>query len=611
MLSNYVKNLKSYVLLLLLISIQLNALSSIEVSKEGSLSVLEHSSLHIESEKLDIHQIIEHDYLKEYSYRHFDIGISQKDTVWIGFELSNNTNQTIEKALVLSSPLLEKIELYHENNLTNPRLRGVSYPQPDHSTLSYYYNIQLNAKSSVKYYMKVYAHYVPLNFSIYLTDEAQFKKADGYRQLINSLLMGIVLALILYSFILYFYTNDKSYLFYSLYLFMLTYQQFTYLGLTQIYFQDFARLDIELTVLKLGGLMLTSAFFAISFLRIRKVKKLYRVYKVFIAIILLESLVMSFPTFYNIQIVLVTAILFIILNLFSGIIRYVQGERQSRLYIIGFGTIFMAYFLMILDALGILGVVERFPNIIMYATVIEAFVLLLAFADRYKILQKQKDEMVQQREQIIKNEVIEQTAKLNQALKSKELLIKEIHHRVKNNLQIILSMIRLQNDKITDKSISEQFLNLESRINAIAKTYTMLLIDGNIEHLDMEEYIESLVEDIDEAMCINCDITIQTNIEGTLPLNKSVYVGIIINEIVTNAYKYAFTNGQGHIYISLKQTKNAYVLIVGDNGKGFVPNLQSHTLGLKLINALVLEQLKGEMTMQTKNSTQYTIRFTL
>jgi two-component sensor histidine kinase len=172
-------------------------------------------------------------------------------------------------------------------------------------------------------------------------------------------------------------------------------------------------------------------------------------------------------------------------------------------------------------------------------------------------------------------------------------------------------MIRLQNDKITDKSVSEQFLNLESRINAIAKTYTLLLIDGNIEHLDMEEYIESLLEDIEEAMCISCDIHIQTDIQGTLPLNKSVYIGIIINEIVTNAYKYAFSNHQGKIDISLKQTNNTYLLIVGDNGKGFVPNLNSNTLGLKLIKALVSEQLKGEMSMKTQHFTQYTIRFTL
>lgn len=598
-------------LLLLLIAVKLNAISPVEIAKEGKVSLLAHSNLYIDTKKLSLKEIIEQNLLKAFHKEHFDTVKPTVNTVWVSFELANSTHEAIQKALVFSSPLLEVIELYRENNLEMPISKGIYHLNATHSTLLYHYNIELGAKSSMRYYIKLYANYVPLNFSLYLEDASLFKMEDCHRQLENILLIGIVLALILYSFILYFYTHDKSYLFYSLYLFMIVYQQFSYLGLTQIYFQDFAILDIELTLFKVSGLMLASALFSISFLHIYKIKKLYQVYKIFIVIIFLEMVVMSIPSLYNIQIVLSTAILFITLNLIAGIVSYLRGEKQARLYSVGFGIIFLAYSFIILDALALVSIMNKFPNMLMYATAIEAFILLLAFADRYRILQNQKGEADRNREAIIKDEVIEKTAQLHKALESKELLLKEIHHRVKNNLQIILSIIRLQNDEVTDKSVSEKFINLENRINAIAKTYNMLMVDENLDSIDMEEYIESLVEDIEESMCLKCAIEIEIEADVTLPLNKSVYVGIIINELVTNAYKYAFSDAHGKIEIVLRKGGEAYILMVRDNGRGFIHNNRSDALGLKLITALVQEQLGGKMEMMTQGGTQYIIKFIL
>nr|MCH9740369.1 hypothetical protein [Campylobacterota bacterium] len=332
---------------------------------------------------------------------------------------------------------------------------------------------------------------------------------------------------------------------------------------------------------------------------------------IFIFVAIAEILFLNIPQLYNLGIVIVTSFLLIVFNIVASIISYRRGNKEARLFIVGFGIVFFSYLLIMADSLGLISVINYFPNTLLWGTTVEALILSLAFADRYMILQEEKEEVDRNREQIIKDEVIEKTAKLNKALETKELLLKEIHHRVKNNLQIILSIIRLQNDKITDNSVSEKFINLENRINAIAKTYNMLLVDENLDRIDMEEYIESLVEDIEETMCIECDIEIETNIEATLPLSKSVYIGIIINELVTNAYKYAFTNGQGKIYIMLEQNREEYTLIIGDTGKGFTPNKESKSLGLKLITALVKEQLHGQLEMITQGATQYTIRFKL
>lgn len=327
--------------------------------------------------------------------------------------------------------------------------------------------------------------------------------------------------------------------------------------------------------------------------------------------------IFSQPAFYSMQIIILTGAIFIVLNLVSGIISYTHGHKEARLYIVGFSIVFMAYVLMILDALGMLSIITKFPNLLLWCSTIEALILLLAFADRYKILEKQKEDTdrtlvqdLQNREEIITKEVQKKTIELNKALKTKELLLKEMHHRIKNNLQIILSMVRLQNDKNSDEQSITKSVDLENRINAIAKTYNLLLPEDDLDAIDMDEYVESLLQDIKQSIeHPNYNIDIETQIDAMISLRESVYIGIIINELVTNTYKYAFDEKGGQIFITLHQEKEGYKLYFSDNGKGFIPDKKQKSLGLKLIHALVYEQLKGTISMQTNGLTAYTIRF--
>ena len=604
-------------LLLLFVSAELFATSIIVDSHINKLSLLEHSEVVFNNNSLELQELLNQNLFKPYNKSHFNSGIS--NSVWIKFNLKNSSNYTIKKVLFFSSPLLESIKLYKGLD-TQPILRGLSFKQLQHFTLPYYYDIVLAPKSRKEYYIKVETYYTPLSFALYLEDKKLFLKDDRYKQFANILLIGMLIALMLYALVLAFYSKDRSYFYYSLYLFFIIYQQFTYVGLTQIYLSfDFIVLDMQLAIVKISTLMLTSALFAMSFLKTEDIPWLHRLYRWFLLLITLEMFIFSMPKFYNIQVIILTGAVFIVFNIIGGIIAYKEGHKEARLFIVGFGTVFISYSLMIIDGLGVASVIHHFPNLLMWCSVIEALVLSLAFTDRYKLLQNAKEktdrellENLKNREKIIKDEVKKKTLLLNQAVKAKELLLKELHHRIKNNLQIILSMIRLQRDKINDKYVVDKFIRLENRINAIAKTYNLLLLDNNLEAIDMQEYINALLLDLVESMCgSDCNVEVKTDISAELPLRESIYVGIIINELVTNAYKYAFDGRRGEIFISLKQKNNEFILIVRDNGNGFIYNKDSKSLGLKLIHSLVIQQLKGEIEMISKNLTQYTIRFSL
>ncbi|MBD3792370.1 MAG: hypothetical protein IE918_09575 [Campylobacterales bacterium] len=609
------------VILLVLLSKTIEA-GVIKLNSDPSISVLEHSSIYFDQKHLDHKVVIPKIRFTPYTKHYINTSISQ-DTIWVCFTLQNETPAAIEKVLVLTSPLLEHITLYKEDG--QEITKGHAHITEAHQTIFPHFHLHLPPNSRLIYYLKVRSDYTPLDFSIMLQDQQMFYRSDRQQQLVTILLLGVILTLMLYSFILSLFIKEKSYLYYSLYLFALLYQQITYVGLTQIFFPPwFVTLDMKISIMKVTFLIITSALFAMHFLKIEWNTRLHRIYRFFIFVSLFEMIVWGLSSGPVMYLIILTGTLFIFFNLFAAIQTYRHGYKESRLFVLGFGIVFVSYAMIISDALGFSSIMQDFQNILMWGTAAEALILSLAFADRYLILQHaklQSDtkllEESKKREEIIGLEVKNKTEALNKALQNKDTLLQEVHHRVKNNLQIILAMIRLQNNDIEDPYTKRTFEELENRINAIAKTYSMLIENNDLENVDMEEYISILVTDLQyslpHALHYNTsNIRIDTDIDVILPLRQAVYIGIIINELITNSYKHAFSKeDSGEITIILKQHHEYYQLDYLDNGKGFDASLSHNSLGLKLIKSLISNQLDGKLILTSNAHTHYLIRFTL
>ncbi|SFV63140.1 sensory transduction histidine kinase [hydrothermal vent metagenome] len=580
-------------------------------------SILKESYVYITAKNSSIKEIVEKNLFKLYSNSYINIGAS-KEYVWIKLKFFNSSNKTASRVLLFTSSLLEQIELFDAENFKVIEEIDLVHKRVAYKTLLPYLNIKVEPNSTKTYYIKVHSFYTPVGFGIKLQKKDEFLYKDKKEQLISVLLIGIVLAFMLYSLFIFFYTKDKSYIFYSLYLLALIYQQITYLGFTQIYFPfSFVSLDISIPIFKVALLIITSSLFAIHFLKIERIPLLYKIYKFFIIITLIEVAIFSIPKFHNIDIIVVTGAFFIIFNLLAGIIAYLKGYKQARLFVVGFGIVFISYFVMISNALGFSSILQDFRNMLIYSTAFEALVLTLAFVDRYLILKAQKDKTdtklfkeIKNRASIVEEQVILKTQKLNRAVETQKLLIKEIHHRVKNNLQIIVSLLRMQKDETKNQETQDRLEKLEYRIKAIEKTYNLLIVKDNIENVDMQEYIESLLLDISQSY--NFDrYSIDTKVDAdiTMPLKQAVYIGLIINELATNSYKYAFADKNGEIRVTFTKDSDNYTLIVQDNGKGFNTQKESLSLGSKLIETLALKQLDGSLNVYTDNGVKYIIRF--
>lgn len=214
-----------------------------------------------------------------------------------------------------------------------------------------------------------------------------------------------------------------------------------------------------------------------------------------------------------------------------------------------------------------------------------------------------------------KKEAEEKKIIIEKSLKEKEILLKEIHHRVKNNLQIISSLLNLQASRAEDEELKKTMTEAKNRIASMALIHQKIYQSDNLSSIDFQSYVEQMTSSIDSTFNVagkKINYTINTN-GIVLDIDTSIPLGLIINELLTNCYKYAFTDrSSGNITIVMNETKNNEIEFhIYDDGIGFQKELQLNSLkslGLKLVKGLT-EQIKGTLKIENNNGTHFFINF--
>ncbi len=207
---------------------------------------------------------------------------------------------------------------------------------------------------------------------------------------------------------------------------------------------------------------------------------------------------------------------------------------------------------------------------------------------------------------------------LSASLMDKAVLLKEVHHRVKNNLQIISSLLSLQAETIEDKQLLSIFMDSQQRIRSMALIHEKLYQSADMSKLDFAQYIEELTTELlqsyriyhsSTSVCLDLDIGIKM-----LDVDVVVPCALVVCELVSNSLKYAFSAGQeGRIHIKFVKTlEDKYELIVGDNGKGLPENMdikKLSSLGMQLVCDLVTRKLKGSIEIEGTKGTTFRMLF--
>lgn len=265
------------------------------------------------------------------------------------------------------------------------------------------------------------------------------------------------------------------------------------------------------------------------------------------------------------------------------------------------------------EQIGLIAVLSRSPleNLEFAQEILRIFAVRVAAE-----LERQSDlRKLQHLNQALEDRVQQRTQALNESLEEKEVLLKEIHHRVKNNLQIISSLLRMQSRQLGQTVCLENaFRDAQGRVRAMALIHEQLYCAADLSKPQFDHYLQKLIQNLLQTYRLG-----QPNIAAVfqlaplrLNLNSAIPCGLIVNELVSNALKYAFTNrAAGRITITLTQESDTTIALgIADNGLGLAPDIDwrnTRSLGLQIVCSLV-EQLQGTIELRPGPGCQFWIR---
>ncbi len=508
--------------------------------------------------------------------------------VWIKFSLSNNSDKNIKKVLVLDNQMLDYITLFTKEKDRYKKdelgvLKGRTFEE---NILDFYFNIDIKANETKDFYLKVSSLSCAVYFELYLMTKDELYYQDINHQLILTLFFGVILALILYNFFIFLFTRDIVYIYYILYLFFTIWNHGSYttmsMYITKYFPPDFIKIDAYLAIFYMCFISIFTILFTRKFLNIKRYKKIDILLKIMIAFNIILLIVTS-PEFYPIEIA--TVILFASISSMVPISYYLlyKKEPNAKFFVVGWTIAISGWIMLATQQYGYFSIINEYKYFYEFTIFIEAILFSIALSSK-----------------------LNKTKELEISVKRNEVLTKELHHRVKNNMQFIISLYRLKlNDEITQK-VDDKLKDVENSIKAMSNIHEILYDRDDIEKIDTKEYFKTLVTEIQNTYKEK-EINISLNCDTTLDVNKAIYCGIILNELVTNSFKYAFNDKNGEINISIILKNKKIILTIEDNGIGYDTRKPSKGFGLELVKSLVENELKGKMKTISQNGIKYEI----
>ncbi len=583
------------------------SLYGIEVDKSSSnIDILSHAYIFIDkTNTISKEKLKEKDFIKN-DKAILGFGFVENYALWIRFTLKNTTDKTLIKFLEYDNPETEDIYYYDGDN---PIVDGMFHIAPSRNSLNPNFKIELAPYEERTFYIKAHCKMSTLIAKLILWNEDELIKHNYRHKMVLVSFFTVIFTLLLYNFMLFIFTKDKAYLYYVLYLLSVIIFQSIYLGVAQLYIFSNALsvLVTKGTFTYISLLVIPIVLFTREFLNLHRFPKIDKFLKYYLLLILVFC-ILSFNNFiFNLDIIIIFIPIGIAL-IWAAIYAYYRGEKQAKFYIAGWSFLIISLVLSVLRSLGGFDITEYFLYVNEIAFALEALLFSVALADRIKILSEQKNEAdakliaYQKVEQSRLEKLVDlKTLKLKAALSEKELLYKELHHRVKNNIQMIVSLVKLQISNTNSLETKKELEVTKSRIYSIMHLYEILSLTN--QKLSSYSYIEGIASNIEHQK----DIKIHYSILYEPDVSKLLYIGLIINELITNAIKYAFAS-EGNIYINMFKKGQIVYLIVKDDGVGFEMEMVN-SLGSDIVKTLVEKQLFGSISIVSTDGVSIEIRW--
>ena len=528
-------------------------------------------------------------------------GYSPDFNVWVKFTLKNDSDKTIHKVLEYANPLTTHIDLFDikENIIYKDGLFQIN---TNRKTVNPYFKLEFKPTESKIFYLKLSSDITTMILQLNLYDTHEFYNKELMHQSILQLFFGAMLILAVYNLFIYFFSKDISYLFYVFYVLGVILHQLLYTGISYVYVfsQDIILYIIRISPIASAIPIIALALFCKVFLKTEQYPRYNKILNIFLFIVPFVAIfTIAFSQWDNYR--NIASMLLVVFLIILTFYAFIKRNRQAYFIIGGWFLIGLATLLMYLNSIGLFNIYKYCPYFIEISFLLESLLFSIALADKINHLQLRLITQKKTENERLELQVTEQTKDLKLSLNEKTLLLQELNHRVKNNMQMMVSLIRLQTNDVDDEKIQNMFLTTENRLNAMSHLHEMLYKKDDISYINAYEYFSTLIEGLQETY--TQDIKINYKIDIDLETEQAISCGIILNELVTNSLKYAFTKGYGdkEISISLSKKDDTYMLVVKDNGVGYDQKKISKSFGLILVTTLVESKLFGTLNIDSKD----------
>ncbi|CAA6805432.1 MAG: Sensory transduction histidine kinase [uncultured Sulfurovum sp.] len=588
---------------LLFSPLSLHALNIDENS--SNLSILEHSLIYIDTNNSINSKNINHQEFISSPSDVISLGYVKNTALWIKVTLKNTSSKSISKILEYDNPTVEKLYFYDKNKTVKT---GLLHLNANKNAVNPIIPLSFKAYETQTYYLKSYSRIKPTKVKLILWNELDFIKKESKSTMFYFVFVGIMLTLFIYNFMLFLFTKDRAYFFYIFYIFSIMFYNAFYSGR---FSQYFTTQELTNYLLKANGsftimIVFSSLLFTQSFLETKKFNKLHKalnhMYWIlpFLVILSYDAWIINASSHY----VVLLIGLFIIYVAFYSLFK---GVKQAKFYVLGWSIIVVSFMLIAFQWVLHYDLKDyNLTYVSEVAFILEALLFSIALAHRIKLSNKQLILFKNEEQVRLEAIVTQKTKALKTSLEEKDILYKELNHRIKNNLMMILSLLKLQIKRTENKETIGSLVVTKNRITSISNLYEMLLLNNTSLNVDTYPYVKGICQNI--ALNFSNKVNIHYEINYNLKIDNLIYLGLIVNELVTNSFKYAFDDDKGKIFITIKKDNSLVFVSIIDTGKGFQER-RKNALGLSIVSILVEGQLEGKLTIDSKNSTKVFIEW--
>lgn len=539
-------------------------------------------------------------------------GFDERSHLWLKASLENPHKEPHTLAVQFFPRINEYVALFLCDTTCQPLT-----PKAPHFYLQPTYEITLSPQTHAILLAHTHSFGTALKAKWHLFSLEQARYDMLVDAVVLALFFGAMGALLLYNGFLFVFLKDITYGWYVCYLAAISFHHMMYTGVGYMlfppWFMDMVRdaSGLVFTLFTFFMMLFTGAYFKTH----RHYPRFHRWLKLRYLLIGGAMLGSFFPVLFQPLLALNAVLVFSLL----GFGYYLLAKRNplAPYFAAGWSVLIVSLLLMAFLNLGTSTLYDTLPYIAEVGIVFEALLFSFALASRLRLLQRAKEEsdralltLKEAQKALLQSTVEEKTASLKEALEHKEVLLKELNHRVKNNLQMIVSLLNLQIPRAKSAEAISMLEEALGRVRTISTLHEILNRESPQETLEIATYFSALASHVQALYDPEQKTHLTLTCKGVLPIKDLIYCGLILNELLSNAYRHARAKDPLRIAVEAVASPQGASIVVSDSGDLFLTEKETKGLGLTLVQTLARQQLGGTLTHSTQQGCTWTLSFT-